>query len=403
MSAVAHSHEPASTQAPSAQGTSAPTAGVQMKSALRGSDLDVQMSMLQPVQRHSAETAPGMAPRGPGDGNTNAPPVQRREARSVQRMVVQRDTGGAPPAAAPAPGANAAQAGAAPAAADPAAEERQRKQTELRRKEAQLDELMTVLRQHAATARAKWQTVKAGWSGLSALGGGPYIAATAKAGGLIGMTIGGPLGSAIGAFAGAGVGLLASFSLNKKVNETLDQRMQDKVDEELTRVEVALAAGDVNIDIELCLDLIRTDASNVEWIGSTLHDLVVHAQRAQELERQAEEQIAQQEAAKQTSAADHAGNAADVAGNVADTAGGALEGAKEALKSFAQLGPVLETVGNAADGLGVAIESGRAAIQIGTWATTKDRIPAARAEVDRLRAELQMPPLPAAGGGSAGA
>jgi len=417
MSSIAQSQETTSTPSKSTSTPQGGSGGVQLKSALRGSPLDVQLSMLNPVQRQAPEVGTGVARLGGGpdaEAATTPPaPVQRREARSVQRMVVQREANGAPPAPAAAPaqagGAPApvapAQAGGAnttaPGAPDPAAE-RQRKEGELRLKEAQLDELMTTLRQHAAGARAKWQTVKAGWSGISALGGGPYIALTAKAGGLLGMTVGGPLGAAIGAFAGAGVGLLASFSLNRKVNETLDQRMQDKVDEELTRIEVALATGDVNIDIQLCLDLIRTDASNVDWINSTIHDLVVHAERAKELERQAQEQIAQEAAAKQASVTDMAGNAADVAGNASDVGSGAIDAAKEALGSFGQLGPLFETVGNAADGLGVAIEGGRAALEIGTWATTKDRIPAARAEVDRLRAELQMPPLPAAGGGGGG-
>lgn len=418
MTAVAQSHEQAPSQP---QSSSAPPSGggVQLKSALRGSELDVQMSMLHPVQRHAPEqqgagiahvgqagqSGPsGVQARAGGQGA----PVQRRE-RAVQRMVVQREESGTPPAAPPAPapttgGANAATTADGANAADPAAAEQARKQQELQLKEAQIEELLAAMKQHCAQARTKWAAVKTGWSGFTALVGGPIIATSAKVGAFAGTAIGGPLGAPIGAVIGAGAGLLGTILGNNKVSKVIEQQTSDQVDNELLRIANALDTGLVDIDITLAIDLIREDASNVQWIYEHVQRLAVQAEEAKALETQTQAEIDKkkaEEAAQQgSSAAETVGNASDVVGNTSDTAGGILEAAKETLGSLSSLGPVLDTVGNAADGIGVVIEAGRTAVEANTWRQAKNALPGARAEVDRLRAELGMPPLTTPGGGS---
>ncbi len=432
MTAVAQSHEQAPSQP---QSSSAPPSGggVQLKSALRGSDLDVQMSMLHPVQRHTPEQQ-GAGIAHVGQSGQSGPaavqaraggqgaPVQRRE-RAVQRMVVQREGSGTPPAAPPAPPTQAPAPGAAPTTggantttadganaganapgADPAAAEQARKQQELQLKEAQIEELLAAMKQHCAQARTKWAAVKTGWSGFTALVGGPIIATSAKVGALAGTAIGGPLGAPIGAVIGAGAGLLGTIIGNNKVSKVIEQQTSDQVDNELLRIANALDTGLVDIDITLAIDLIREDASNVQWIYEHVQRLAVQAEEAKALETQTQAEIDKkkaEEAAQQgSSAAETVGNASDVVGNTSDTAGGILEAAKETLGSLSSLGPVLDTVGNGADVIGVAIEAGRTAVEANTWRQAKNALPGARAEVDRLRAELGMPPLTTPGGGS---
>lgn len=426
MTAVAQSHEQAPSQP---QSSSAPPSGggVQLKSALRGSELDVQMSMLHPVQRHAPEQQ-GAGIAHVGQAGQSGPaavqaraggqgaPVQRRE-RAVQRMVVQREESGTPPAAPPAPapttgGANAATTADGANAADPAAAEQARKQQELQLKEAQIEELLAAMKQHCAQARTKWAAVKTGWSGFTALAGGTFIGGAAKLGAFAGGALAaalaggaaGAIGGPIGAVIGAGAGVAIAIKTNSKVGKVIEQQTSDQVDNELLRIANALDTGLVDIDITLAIDLIREDASNVQWIYEHVQRLAVQAEEAKALETQTQAEIDKkkaEEAAQQgSSAAETVGNASDVVGNTSDTAGGILEAAKETLGSLSSLGPVLDTVGNAADGIGVVIEAGRTAVEANTWRQAKNALPGARAEVDRLRAELGMPPLTTPGGGS---
>jgi hypothetical protein len=369
------------------------------------------MSMLHPVQRHTSEQGAGIAQLGlssgsnqqaRADGAAQGAPVQRRQ-RAVQRMVVQREESGTPPAAppsAPAP----TNAGDGAAGVDPAAAEQARKQQELQLKQAEIEELLAAMKAHCAQSRTTWAAVKTGWSGFTALVGGPIIATSAKVGAFVGTAVGGPLGAPIGAVIGAGAGLVGTLVGNSKVGKVIEQQPTDQVDNELLRIANALDMGIIDIDVTLAIDLIREDASNVQWIHERVHELTVHVENAKALEAQTQAEIdkkkAEEEAQKPSSAADSVGNVSDVVGNTSDTAGGVLEAAKEALGSLGSVGPVLDTVGNAADGIGVAIEAGRTAIEAIAWRPARNALPGARAEVDRLRAELNMPPLMAPGGGS---